>query len=45
MSEKLAAYERTQDLNLDDTDDDHTEMMLNGKKVRVSKTQIDLSEA
>ena len=44
LSEKLAAYERTQELNLVDTDDDHTEMMLNGKKVRVSKTQIDLAE-
>ena len=44
LSEKLAAYQRTQELNLVDTDDDHTEMMLNGKKVRVSKTQIDLAE-
>ena len=43
LSEKLAAYERTQELNLVD-DDDHTELMLNGKKIRVSKTQIDLAE-
>ena len=45
LSEKLAAYERTQDLNLDDDGDDHTNLMLNGKMVRVSKTQIDLAEA
>lgn len=44
LSRKLAAYEKTQDLNLDNSDNDHTELMLNGKKVRVSKTQIDLVE-
>lgn len=45
LAEKLAEYERSQDLNLDDTDADHTNLMLNGKMVRVSKTQIDLSSA
>ena len=44
LSEKLAAYEKTQDLNLDDGDNDHTELVVNGKKIRVSKTQIDLTE-
>ena len=44
LAEKLAAYERSQEVNLDD-DEDHTNMMLNGKMVRVSKTQINLSEA
>lgn len=44
LSEKLAAYEKTQDINLDDSDNDHTELVVNGKKIRVSKTQIDLTE-
>ena len=43
LSEKLAAYERSQEVSPDDPDD-HTELMVNGKKVRVSKTQIDLAE-
>ena len=46
LSEKLAEYERSQELSPDDPgDNDHTELVINGKKVRVSKTQIDLSEA
>lgn len=46
LSQKLADYERSQELSPDEPgDNDHTEMVLNGKKVRVSKTQIDLSEA
>ena len=44
LSEKVAEYERTQDLNLEFTDEDHTELMVNGKKLRVPKTQIDLAE-
>lgn len=43
LAEKLAAYERTQDINLDDSSDDHTLLELNGKMVRVPKTQIDFS--
>ena len=44
LSEKLAEYERTQDINLE-ADDDHTELIVNGKKVRVAKTQIDLADS
>ena len=46
LSEKLARYEESQQTSpADANDDDHTELMVNGKKVRVSKTQIDLADA
>ena len=46
LAEKLARYEATLQTNTDVTDeDDHTELMVNGKILRVSKTQIDLNEA
>lgn len=46
LCEKLALYEAAQKTPPTDTsDDDHTELMVNGKKVRVSKTQIDLADA
>ena len=43
LSEKLKQYEASREVNLD-ADDDHTELLLNGKKIRVAKQQIDLGE-
>ena len=43
LSEKLKQYEASREVNLDAADD-HTEMMINGKKLRVPKQQIDLGE-
>ena len=40
LSEKVAQYQEKQD----DPADDHTELFINGKKVRVAKEQIDLSD-
>jgi hypothetical protein len=40
LSEKVAQYQEQQD----DPADDHTELFINGKKVRVAKEQIDLSD-
>ena len=46
LSEKLARYEESQNTAPPDTgDDDHTELMIDGKKLRVPKTQIDLADA
>jgi hypothetical protein len=46
LSEKLARYEESRQTSpADANDDDHTELMVNGKKIRVSKTQIDLADA
>ena len=44
ISEKLARYEESQQTSPDDADDDHTELMVDGKKLRVPKTQIDLAD-
>lgn len=44
LSEKLKSYEASREVNLGDGDDDHTELMVNGKKVRVPKQQITLGE-
>ena len=43
LSEKLKQYEASREVNLDDADD-HTELMINGKKVRVAKQQINLAD-
>ena len=43
LSEKLKSYEASRQVNLDDSDD-HTELVVNGKKVRVAKQQITLGE-
>ncbi len=40
LSEKVAQYQQKQDEPVDD----HTELFINGKKVRVAKEQIDLSD-
>ena len=40
LSEKLAHYHEKQQEPVDD----HTELFINGKKVRVAKEQIDLGE-
>ena len=46
LSEKLARYEESQQTSPDNAgDDDHTELMVDGKKLRVPKTQIDLADA
>ena len=46
ISEKLARYEESQQTSpADASDDDHTELMVDGKKIRVPKTQIDLADA
>ncbi len=46
MAEKLARYQESQQTQPADAgDDDHTELMVDGKKLRVPKTQIDLADA
>jgi hypothetical protein len=40
LSEKVAQYQKIQD----EPEDDHTEIFVNGKKLRVAKEQITLSE-
>ena len=40
LSEKVANYQKQQD----EPADDHTELFINGKKIRVAKEQIDLSD-
>ena len=40
LSEKVAQYQQKQD----EPADDHTELFINGKKLRVPKEQIDLSD-
>ena len=40
LSEKLAHYQEKQQ----EAVDDHTELFINGKKVRVAKEQINLGE-
>ena len=40
LSEKLAQYQE----KMKEPDDDHTELLLNGKKIRVAKEQITLQE-
>ena len=46
LSEKLARYEAAQQTaEAEAGDDDHTELMVDGKKIRVPKTQIDLADA
>ena len=46
LSEKLARYEESQQTAPSDAcDDDHTELMVDGKKLRVPKTQIDMADA
>ena len=45
ISEKLAEYEASREVSPDDPgDNDHTELVVDGKKLRVPKTQIDLSD-
>ncbi len=45
LSDKIARYEAAQQSNPADTDeDDHTELMVNGKKLRVAKKEITLTE-
>ena len=45
LAEKISQYEASQEINVDSDDDDHTEMMVNGKKVRVAKQQITLTDS
>ena len=46
LSEKLALYEAAQQTaEAEAGDDDHTELMVDGKKIRVPKTQTDLADA
>ena len=40
LSEKVAQYQKIQE----EPEDDHTEIFVNGKKLRVAKEQITLSE-
>ena len=40
LSEKVAQYQE----KLAEPADDHTELFINGKKIRVQKEQIDLSD-
>ncbi len=45
IAEKISQYEASKETNIsDEDDDDHTELMVNGKKVRVAKQQIDLTD-
>ena len=43
IAEKISQYEASQEVNTDD-EDDHTELVVNGKKVRVAKQQITLTD-
>ena len=45
LSEKISQYEASRQTSNAESDvDDHTELMVNGKKVRVAKQQITLTE-
>ena len=46
LSEKLARYEESQQTAPSNASDaDHTELMVDGKKLRIPKTQIDMADA
>ena len=45
LSDKIARYEAEREMTSPDTEaDDHTELMVNGKKLRVAKKEITLTD-
>jgi hypothetical protein len=45
LSEKLSRYKEAQQTPLSDSpDNDHTELVLNGRKLRVAKKQITITD-
>ena len=45
LSDKIARYQAAQQTPAPDADeDDHTELMVNGKKLRVAKKEITLTD-
>ncbi len=45
LSDKIARYEAERQTTSPDTEaDDHTELMVNGKKLRVAKKEITLTD-